>query len=804
MLKKRAWGVTTATAQMEIIGRRHYGRKAVAPGGDGAEASSSGSRGQQRTLFDTLLTWQPRVLLDENGQATVTVPLNDSLTRFEIVAVAEHGVNLFGTGRASLTVSQDLQLISGLPPLVRAGDHFVAQVTLRNTTTTDMQVSLSARADWAGEGLAANVTTASLSNTLSLPTRQLRLAAGQAQQVNWPVKLHALTPAAEGALTWDIQATAKAVGLDSVKDRATDTIQDRIKIGQRIVPSVPLAVLQGTLVQLDASYHIPVALPSQAIAQTGGLRLSLAPTLATGSAALHDWWQRYPYICLEQGTSKAVGLQDIERWQSIMQRLSVYLDRHGLASYFPIRSGYMNRGSDTLTAHLLNLSAQMQQFDARFVIPEAERRTMQQGLLSFLQGRVATDGPLPAPKRDLDVRKLAAMQALAVSDAGGEYSNTLIRAIDAIRIAPNEWPTHAVIDWVSLLQALPQTITRAQHIRQAQQILRARLNYQGTRAGFSNEDDDDWWWLMHSADTNLARLILLNLDAPDWQADMPRLVSGFIARQQHGAWRTTTANLWGGLALQRFSQHFEATPVTGTTVAQWGTASASVQWADVTPITQAELQAIHAQHDGIAPLPVPGSLKNNTMNLPWRALDETGEARLTLTQQGTGKPWVTLQSVAAVTLTAPVNSGYRINRRIQPIVQHNPNLPPGHYSRGDILRITLAINASADMSWVAMTDPIPAGATILGSGLGRDSQIATAGESSAARGQIAWIERSFESWRGYYAYLPRGATQVQYTVRLNQTGEFTLPPTRIEALYAPEMYGMAPNEPLVVLEAGEE
>ena len=33
MLQRRVWGVETSTAQMEIIGRRHYGRKAVAAGG---------------------------------------------------------------------------------------------------------------------------------------------------------------------------------------------------------------------------------------------------------------------------------------------------------------------------------------------------------------------------------------------------------------------------------------------------------------------------------------------------------------------------------------------------------------------------------------------------------------------------------------------------------------------------------------------------------------------------------------------------------------------------------------------------
>jgi uncharacterized protein YfaS (alpha-2-macroglobulin family) len=35
LMQPRAWGVQTATAQSEIVGRRHYGRKAVAAGGGG-------------------------------------------------------------------------------------------------------------------------------------------------------------------------------------------------------------------------------------------------------------------------------------------------------------------------------------------------------------------------------------------------------------------------------------------------------------------------------------------------------------------------------------------------------------------------------------------------------------------------------------------------------------------------------------------------------------------------------------------------------------------------------------------------
>ena len=110
-----------------------------------------------------------------------------------------------------------------------------------------------------------------------------------------------------------------------------------------------------------------------------------------------------------------------------------------------------------------------------------------------------------------------------------------------------------------------------------------------------------------------------------------------------------------------------------------------------------------------------------------------------------------------------------------------------------MLRVKLEVNASADMTWVAITDPIPGGATILGSGLGRDSEIATQGEKQSGSGWAAFEERSFESFRSYYQYLPKGTVTMEYTVRLNNVGDFALPPSRVEALYAPEMFGEAPN-----------
>jgi hypothetical protein len=99
--------------------------------------------------------------------------------------------------------------------------------------------------------------------------------------------------------------------------------------------------------------------------------------------------------------------------------------------------------------------------------------------------------------------------------------------------------------------------------------------------------------------------------------------------------------------------------------------------------------------------------------VPWP--DKAGT--LTVTQEGSGKPWLTVQSLAAIPLQAPLRAGYGVTRSVTAVEQKDKS----RWSRGDVLRVRLEVDAQADMTWVVLADPVPGGATILGSGLGRDS-----------------------------------------------------------------------------------
>ncbi|SFE04857.1 alpha-2-macroglobulin family protein [Paracidovorax konjaci] len=748
MLQRRAWGVETSTAQMEIIGRRHYGRKAVPAGG-------GGGRAQTRELLDTLLLWQPALRLDANGRAQVTVPLNDALTTFKIVAVADAGTGLFGTGSTSIRATQDLQIISGLPPLVREDDQFRAQFTLRNTTKAAMRVEVAPRA-----------------TLLTLEKQTVDIPAGEAREVAWNVTAPPqLAQTRAEAILWEIEARDTTAGAGGARDA--------LKATQRLVPAVPLTVQQATLVQVDGSFSLDVKPPADAIAGRGGLKMSLQPKLAEGLPGVRDWFANYPFACLEQKTSKAVGLRDGKLWQTVVGQLPTYLDSDGLASYFPPQAGSANRGSDTLTAYLLAATHEASSIDPAFALSPEVRAPMERGLTAFVEGRIQRD--FWSPRKDLDMRKLAAIEALS------RYGKATGRMLSSITVAPNQWPTHSVIDWLNVLRRVPDAPQREQRIAEATQILKARLSYQGTKLVFSSEQDDYWWWLMQNGDVNTARLMLAVMDDPAWKDDMGRLANGFIARQQGGAWHTTTANLWGGLALEKFSAKFEATPVSGTTRAAMGQGTASVDWSKVGRVASTDAAGAPHQTTWFGAPASPGNLTHNGMFLPWSAAG--GKESLSVTHQGPGKPWLTLQSVAAIQLKAPFSAGYTVKKTITPVEQ----AVAGQYTRGDVLRVKLEVTASADMTWVALTDPVPGGATILGGGLGRDSEIATQGERRGGSGWLAFEERSFEAWRGYYEYLPKGSVTAEYTVRLNNVGEFSLPPTRVEAMYAPEMFGETPN-----------
>jgi len=710
MMVERPAAVLTSTAQTQVIGKRHYGKKAVeAGGGGGADMAAL-----NREDFRPVLLWRGRVALDAQGRARIDVPLSDSLSSFRMVAVANSGPGLFGTGELAVRTTQDLQILSGIPPLVRTGDQFGATFTLRNTTDQPMTVT-------ATVGVNPSVAKGR-PLTVTIP-------AGGAEPVTW----HLTAPANVDRLNWSVQARS-----------ADGTSSDSINVAQDVVPAVPVEVWAGTLVRVAGS-NIPIAPPAGALPGTGVVDIKLSATLAPPLEGVRSYMASYPYGCFEQQLSRAVALDDPGAWTRLSGEMPAYLDDEGLLRYWPT-SNMM--GSEALTAYVLSLTA-----ESGWAVPDTAKGRMIEAMKAVVEGRLKRDTPYAGEQRLLRIAALAALarNGAATPDMFGQ-----------IGLPPADMPTALLADWMVAIDRTPGLANAGALRGAAEQVLRTRLVYEGSRVDLVDAGNAPWW-MMVNTDESVLRALLAVLGRPGWENEVPKMMVGAALRQQRGHWDTTPANAWGSVTARRFGGIYPASAIQGVTLARFGSLSQQRGWpqaADAAPLR--------------FPLPA--------MQTP-----------LLLSQQGGAGPWAMVQVKAAVPLLQPLFAGYRMEKAISVLEQK----VPGKLTRGDVLKIRITVESTADRQWVVVSDPIPGGATIVGT-LGGQSAILGDAASGGEGVQPSYVERGRDAWRGYFEWVPRGKFVVEYSVRLNGIGRFTLPPTRVEAMYSPDIRAQVPNGPVAV------
>jgi uncharacterized protein YfaS (alpha-2-macroglobulin family) len=512
---------------------------------------------------------------------------------------------------------------------------------------------------------------------------------------------------------------------------------------------VPVEIQNTSLYRLEAPLALPVAAPEGALPKRGEVRATLTATLGDGLTGVRAWMREYPFGCLEQKTSKAVAARDQRAWEEIVEALPGQLDGQGLATFFP----GMQHGSVALTAYVLSISD-----EAGWSLPADTRARMLKALEDFVAGKLDGASGIGLPGQASQTLRLAALEALA------RHGKATPALIGTVKPDPKLLSTAALMDWIGILKRVLKLANHETLFREATAALRARFTYTGQRLNLYDESRDNLWWMMASADTGAVRSLLGVLDLPEWRDDIAKLTSGLLARQSRGHWNTTTANAWGVLALEKHAALFEKVRPAGVSDAQLGKTTRQVDWK-------------FFPNGATAYFPLPD--KQDTLKL---------------SHNGSGAPYATVAVTAAVPLKEARSRGYSIKRELIPIEQKLP----GKWSRGDIARVRLTVTARDTMGWVVVRDPVPAGASILGTGLKRDSAILASGASDTGEAWPAWQERRADSFIGYYEYVPRGDFSTEYTIRLNNAGTFNLPPSRVEAMYAPEMHGEAPIADMTV------
>ena len=459
----------------------------------------------------------------------------------------------------------------------------------------------------------------------------------------------------------------------------------------------------------------------------------------------------YPWYCFEQRASKAIALDYNDDWAGVMASLPAHLDRNGLIKYFP----KMRYGSDILTSYILTVS-----HERGWEIPAHSKDVIMKALSGFVSGRAKVNGLFS--DQFISIRKIGAIEALSRHD----YATA--NMLDSLKIELSELPTSALIDMFNIARRIKGLDNQEFLKKETDRLLRARIRFDGPIMRFVNGDRDDLWYFMAGRSSNAVRIILSLIEFGEWKEDIPRFMQGAIGRQVRGHWGMTTANSYGTIAVNKFVNEFESEPIIGVTKATYGDLNHSFAW---------------QKND---------TLVNNLF--PWK--ERVDEEILTLKHEGTGSPWATIQSVAAVSFKEALNAGYKISKKITPLRQKED----GKVSSGDMFRTTLEIEAMTGNTWVAVADFVPPGAVIMGKGLDGESVSAQQDEEYQGRRRFTFQEKAFDSIKTYYEYMPQGLYEIEYTYQVNTTGTFQIPEARVEAMYHPEVYGVTPNAEITIEE----
>lgn len=707
MMGTRPLQVVTSTAQSQIIGKRHFGLKAKPEGGGGGKQST-------RSLFETLLYWKGKGIVGKDGKYKFSFPLNDSLTSFRIVAVASSGPKEFGTGMAKIQTSQKIQTFSGIPPVVRMGDSLQHEVTLRNASETKEQLRL--RLNVVDTKNGSEVKT-------ELETKSAMLSPGESKVITWD-------------LTVPEEIVKRKFSLEVSSPNGT--VMDALSVEQNVIPAFTERVYQAGLLLYEAPFKESAQTPPGSKPNTGKMVWKASPTILTSTSGIQKYFQTYPYSCMEQRVSKAIGLRSDVLWNDVLADLNSFLDSDGLVKYF----ARMDYGSEILSAYVLT-SAKL----TNKTIPDEVLSKIMNGLQGFLDGRVY--GERYRFGADLVVRKIIVWEALTRYQT---YEWEQVRPIfDNLEFLP----TASLIDLSDIYNRVNGADPKVKN--RLYSVLRSKLNLQGTELIIADSGFTNPWWILGSRDYTMAKFLLWSISEPAYKKDMPRIVKAFVKMQKQGRYDSTLGNAYSVLVFDRVSKLLEGEKVSGGKVK-----------------IQTEKEIL--------------SLEPNGKQTVTQTLGMNPES-FTVSYDGKGKPWLEWSVQSVLPLQTPISSGYRLKRFFEPV----QIAKPGVLTKGDTIKVRLEIEADSDKTWVVVEDPIPPGSLPLGRGFGRESQINQdkPGDTSY---YLSFEEKTLSLYRAYFEYLPKGKHVIEHSYRLNHVGNFVLPPTRVEAMYSPETHAEWPNE----------
>jgi hypothetical protein len=291
--EKRPLGVFTANTLTALVDRMTL---KLQPGGKGGGGGDAAKVLVRRDFPDTAY-WNPTLVTGDDGTASVTVTLPDSLTTWRMTARGVTQNTLVGQSTQELIATRPLLARPTLPRFLTVGDQPTLQAVVQNTTDKpiDAAITLSAAAGSEGAGATPIQINADTQQTVQVPANGTAV-------VRWPVVVGAKAG----------ERIAEQVKLNfAVSGGGYDDAAEYVLPIQRFMTPETVATAgqaQGTVVE---TIELPAS--SDGSVPEGQFDLELAPSLAAGVQNELTYLQTYPYACAEQTASNLLANAVIHR-----------------------------------------------------------------------------------------------------------------------------------------------------------------------------------------------------------------------------------------------------------------------------------------------------------------------------------------------------------------------------------------------------------------------------------------------------------------------------------------------------------
>ncbi len=728
--------------------------------GLGATGEAGGPPGAtpigERTSFDALAVFEPSLTTDAAGTVGVDVPLPDSLTRYRVMVVAVAGADRFGSAEANITARLPLMVRPSAPRFANFGDRFELPVVVQNQTDETMEVDVA-------------LQTSNL--TLDGPAgRRVSVPANDRVEVRFPV-------------TTDRAGTARFRVAAVSGDAADATI-------------VELPVYTPATAEVFATYGVldggatiqPLLAPTGVVPQFGGLEVT---TSSTALQALTDavlYISRYPY---DSADARASRIMSIVALRDVLEAF----DADDLPSPAELDAG--------VRADIAGLVA-LQNPDGGFPSWERNRRSEPYHsiqathalVLARDSGFTVSDGALAGARG-----YLSDIENRIPSEYGQEARDTLSAYALHVRMLAGDRDTNkADALWDDRGQELPldalawlwPVIGDAATDEAIGRIFDNRAVETAGGANFTTAVSDDAYVILHS-DRRTDGLALAALISERPASDLiPKVVSGLLGNQTRGRWNNIQENVFILLALKGYFDTFEAeTPDFVARVWLGDTFAGEHTFAG-------------------------RSTDRARISIPTTELIARGDTDIVVGREGTGRLYyrLGLRYAPEDLVLDPLDRGFVVERTYEAVDD------PGDVTRdadgtwritaGANVRVRLTMIAESQRTQVALVDPLPAGLEISNPALATTPEIPD--DPALTNGDgirpycpwwcwPTWFEHQNlrdDRAEAFATVVPAGSYDYTYVARATTPGTFVVPPTRAEEIYAPETFGRAASDRVVI------